>query len=303
MRALILAVGIVLALAALAASTFARVSGRDSSRARAVSGALTLAALAAAPAACSPAATMTTTRAPRRKRRPRRRGSNTPSPRRQRLRPNGCAPGGRRLGQPQRPAAAPDVLRGPRRQSVHRRRRGCLVDLRAGRRHRVLRDPRALPRPAGLAAPGRSAGRGVHQQPAAGLPGRRGRPRAAPRRRAFAVRGGGLRAAASWREQPRAADRAWSRLADLRRRRVGLDGGRQPDRRGQGRHRRTRRNDDRAGPRRHRHLRRRGQPRQRLRGRRSPSGDRDRRARAPHGRQHVRRGRTAPGLRSGRRRA
>ena len=48
MRALILAVGIVLALAALAASTFARVSGRDSSRARAVSGALTLAALAAA---------------------------------------------------------------------------------------------------------------------------------------------------------------------------------------------------------------------------------------------------------------
>ncbi len=48
MRALILAAGIVLALAALAASTFARVSGRDNSRARAVSGALTLAALAAA---------------------------------------------------------------------------------------------------------------------------------------------------------------------------------------------------------------------------------------------------------------
>ena len=48
MRAVILAIGIVLAFAALATSTFARLSGRDSSWARVASGALTLAALAAA---------------------------------------------------------------------------------------------------------------------------------------------------------------------------------------------------------------------------------------------------------------
>ena len=47
MRALILAIGIVLAFAALAASTFARLSGRDSSMARVASAALAAAALAA----------------------------------------------------------------------------------------------------------------------------------------------------------------------------------------------------------------------------------------------------------------
>ena len=47
MRAVILAIGIVLAFAALATSTFARLSGRDSSTARVASGALAAAALAA----------------------------------------------------------------------------------------------------------------------------------------------------------------------------------------------------------------------------------------------------------------